>query len=533
MRREIRYLPLSKPDVLVRRVTLHAVADDASAALAVLHAAEDAIAPALEPIARAVGDEVLVLRRVDLRFAIDLDGGPAPLGAMIEGAMASAIRARIERARRDRSGPVVTEEWAFFPDEEHAVAAYLDAIARGAEGAFPYRLFTSWGASWPDVIASSLARGRAFLAGVLARVTSDPEAIVARVPEAAARAIVAAWTSGGSDRALDPEALPSDVREAIAEAASIGARSSPAHRDLLALARLFERWPPARDLDVPRRALDPLIRARAGEERGASEGDDRARERSGAERAPRLVSAAGGLLAWRSLLDHAGLSAAIDASYPVTRERRAVWWALGRALEDPSLSGADPLLLLWSGEAPGATVDPSFAIRDLDPEPLHRLALRAAKDLGQLDGALDVMKVGDVAAAMSGEICVDAERADDLHDAVPALVRRFSERVGKAPTSVHVGDRLSDDALSTWLDIDAPSVSDLLRPALRAIASVARVLLYKRWRARVSDARRWPAIISCGAQVNVEISRSNAGKMGEWRDAEIAFEGTSVFVQRK
>src|SRR5262249_38634156 len=145
------------PDALIRRVTLHAVASDAGDALRVLHVAERVVHRAVESAARLVGDEVLVIDRVDLDFAVDLDGRIALPPALLERALRSAVARAIQRARAAPSSePVITERAAWFPNEAAAIGELIAAHAEGRASAWPFRALTLWGATPTEILRACL-----------------------------------------------------------------------------------------------------------------------------------------------------------------------------------------------------------------------------------------------------------------------------------------------------------------------------------------------------------------------------------------
>src|SRR5262249_28063109 len=156
-----------------------------------------------------------------------------------------------------------------------------------------------------------------------------------------------------------------------------------------------------------------------------------------------------------------------------------------------------------------ALVEASSALSAADPEPLHRLAVRAARDHGALVSPLDAAPVGELVALTSDHgICVDAVAAADVHQAIPELVRRFSRRTGAPPAGLRVAERMSGDALDALLEVDVPALPEAWRTAACALASVARHALARRWRARAIDTRRWAAIVELGDPLVVEVFRS-------------------------
>lgn len=211
-------------------------------------------------------------------------------------------------------------------------------------------------------------------------------------------------------------------------------------------------------------------------------------------------------------------------------------WALGRALEDPRVDGADPLLLLWSGEDPKSRVEPSFALRSADPEPLHQLAIRAAREHGWLGAPLAVAPVGDLVMATGDQICVDALAAADVHEAVPDLVVRFSRRAGVPPAGLHVEERIGADALDALLESDAPALPEAWRLAVRALVSVARRMFAIRYpHLRMSDVRYWPAVAELGERIFIEVSRSDTARIGggDWLHGDVRLPEVRVGVRAR
>jgi hypothetical protein len=242
------------PDALLRRVSLHATAADAGDALRVLHVAEAVVHRAVEAAARSIGGEVLVIDRVELDFAVDLDGRMAFPPAQMEHALRSALARAFQRGRpAPSSEPVVTEHAAWFPSEAAAVGELLAAHAEGRASAWPFQALTLWGESPTEIVRACLARDRALLGDVLAAAIRRVEARVfsGLFGEELAAAVVAACTEGAGDRTIAASALPADLRAAVAAEIAGLSSASPAQRDLVTLARLFALWPPARDARIP------------------------------------------------------------------------------------------------------------------------------------------------------------------------------------------------------------------------------------------------------------------------------------------
>jgi hypothetical protein len=572
------------PTAHVRRATLHAVALDAGDSLLVLHAAESVLHRALEGAASALGEEVLVLRRVDLRFRVELGSGP--IESQLGVHMREAIRRRILDARPSSTQPIITEHAAWFPSEASAVAELLAAQSEGRAAAWPYRSLTSWGVTPSDVLRNCLARGRGLLGDVLAAAARliHAERFWPNVSEDLARAIVAAWTEGAGGPWLAASALPDDVRAVLAAKVAAAADAPPAGRELVTLANLFALWPPARDLQIPSLelqrlagrpddrtaalALEGVLRAMGKEallgripadaistvlellrrprELGATEDAtwrgllergvpiEELRHATGTASAGRLVSVAGGLAAWAALFQAEGLFEEIADAYPDVRTRRAVLWAVGRALDDARIGAADAMLLLWAGEDPTSTIEPGPALAGADPEPLHRCAMRVAAARGKLESPLEAAPLADFVTLTSASgICVDAILAADVHDAIPHLVRRLNGRTGGAAPPIHVVERMRGDASDALLEVDVPSLPEDWRVAVRAFASLGRSVLLERWRAHVHDLRRWPAIIEIGTGLTIELQRADVSRVygGTWLRMETRLGSRSAAVR--
>jgi hypothetical protein len=602
---------MSVPIVRVRRATLHAIAPDAASAFAVLRTGEAVFHSALEAAARSLGDEVLVLRRLDHGLVVRLDGrSPLP-----EARLAHALRRALARTllslRPASNEPVITPQVAWFPSEASAIGEIIAAHAEGRASAWPYSTLGLWGSTPSEVLGTCLARGRLFLGDALAHIIRrlDASRLPAVVPEVLAAPIVEAWTGGGG-RAIATSALPAAVRAAIGADVAGVVGASLAQRDLVALVRLLDLWPPARDARVPLEVLRALgsseepsdtPRHVSGEEslrsvlaglletpdvRGYIGGlprkvraamadalarqadrplavvdaiarlntlgvtEDELRRLVASERAParRLVSTAGGLLAWARLFDGEGLFASIAAAYPEPRAERAVRWAIGRALEDPRVGGADPILLLWAGEDPTGLADPVRGLAAADPEPLHRVALATAGRSGLFATPLEAAPFGDwVVATSESGFCVDAILTDPgtpsgtsdtvlaptPHDAIPEIVRRFNRRAGAPPPGIRVAERMRDDHVEAWVEVDVPALPEPWRAAVRAFASLARELLRRRMRTAMKDLQRWPAIVEMGPNIAVELGRSLLSRIGAGDDRamEVGLFGIAVDVR--
>ncbi len=481
-------------EVRVLHATVEVEADDMAAAVATVRAAERALPAALDGLADELGDEVLVIRSLELAASV-LVAGPGVAVHELRRALRDHLRERIDDARRAATaarGP----DFVWYPSEAEAIADYLGGLHRGESGRWPYRALNGYGGDFSAVLRGCVARGTALVSDVLAALARAElgGALAGRLDAAVAEMLVAAWapsfSSGGEVTPF--RAFPAEVRarvaaRALADLAGAGGASgaAPDIRRLLALAHLFAAWPPARALRFA--AHDLLAAVAQAPESPAVDGAV----------APRRVSRAGGLVFWARVLSDVGLDRALVEAYVEERVRRAARWGLGRGLESASLEPRDPLLLAWSGEEPGAAAFPALVLERADPEPLHAASVRAAARLGYLDAPLRAVPFGGGVAAMgAGGLAADwLPGVADLHDAVPELVQRYAARVGQSPSGVEIEDRLATADLDAIAEIDAPAVPDRWRPALWAAASLVRAAAAERWRVRHADVRGWSAIV--------------------------------------
>ena len=501
-------------EVRVLEASVEVEADDVTSAVATVRAAERALPSALDGLADDLGDEVLIIRSLQLAASVVV-GRSGVTAHELRRALRDHLRERIEDARRAATaarGP----DFAWYPSEAEAIADYLGALHRGEGGRWPHRALAGYGGDFAAALRGCLARGMALAGDVLAALARADlgAALGGRVDAALAEALVAVWAPGlaAADDAADFRAFPAEVRarvaaRALADLAGAGgaAGARPDVRRLLALAHLFAEWPPARAL---RFAARDLLAAAAPVPEGAAE----------EEAAPRRVSRAGGLVFWARVLADVGLDRAVTSAYAEERVRRAARWALGRGLESASCEPRDPLLLAWSGEEPGAAAFPALVLERADPEPLHAAAVRAAVQLGFLEAPLRAVPFGGgVAALGAGGLVADwLPGTPDPHDAVPELVQRYTARAGRPPAAVEVEERLATADLDAIAEIDAPAVPDRWRPALRTAASLVRAAAAERWRVRHADARGWPAVVVGDQAVEVPRRHVEAIAGGTW-----------------
>ncbi|HEY8432415.1 MAG TPA: hypothetical protein VIL20_28785, partial [Sandaracinaceae bacterium] len=173
------------------------------------------------------------------------------------------------------------------------------------------------------------------------------------------------------------------------------------------------------------------------------------------------------------------------------REARAVRWVIARAIAQPRVSPYDPLVLLFADEEP--TARPHEAVlRELDPEPLHAAAVRAAAALH--DASLRMWRSGDRAYVLAGEVCVDyldATRAESVGE----VVQRYAGRAGAPPRALTPLTEPPSRDIDLVLAADLPSLPDPWRGAVLAVVSALRAHL----RANGVDAER---ISGCSGELH-------------------------------
>lgn len=548
-------------EVRVDAATIHVIADDAAGAVDFLRTAEQALVDALEGLGDELGDEVLVIHELTLREHVRLSGARASLGELRR-ALHEHLAAMLAKVRGQAVAGVAASGVAWYPSEAAAVGDYLGALVRGGAAGWPHRALAGYGGSAGEVLSACVARGGPLLvADVLAQVSrlGVARAIAAAIEPAAATALAAPWTAPAPAAPTGWQEFPRALRAAVQAALRADlpvadgdgsgepqAPVPPGRATLILLAHLFAAWPPSRALVFEPAELASItaaaVRERAGGEIATEPAGAETRERAGARAAERdaprerahadgptepagastgerahtpplppgvrglpepipglrAASRAGGLTFWAVVLAESGCEASLIESYPEERRRRAVRWALGRALETSSLDSRDPLLLVWSGEAPRAAVFPAQTLAGGDPEPLHRLAVRLARRRGYLDMPLRTAPFGGGQVVLGGRgVVVDWLPAPDVHDAVADVARRFAERAGEPPAGIDVGADLSIPDLDAVSEIDAPAVADPWRPALWAAASLVRAAAMERWGLAMRDVRGWSATV-CG-----------------------------------
>lgn len=487
-------------DVLVRRATLSVAAASGERAVRGLDALEKALRTVLTQLADEIGNDLVVVDTLELAFQVVESGRPIA-AAELEVELRRALRARLDAARPQSDHFSLGRHVARFSSESMALAEYLRAIARGQAEAWPFRALRGYGVSWDEVLANCLSRDRLLLADVLANVSRlvDVETVARQTTEALSARIVSAWTAADGERSAHVE-LPDEISSQLLADAQSGAW--PASRGQFgALIRLFALWPPARALVFGRAQIAELVK------------------QAPESAALRRASMAGGLLVLAKLTEESGFEHGLALAYPAPRSRRVVRWAIGRALENARLSLQDPLLAMWAGERPDAIIAPLSVLDAEDPEPLHRLALDLALR-AELLVELHLVPFGDEIVLLAvDQLVVDAVSAAGVHEAVPELVRRFTQRAARPPEELAVSACAIASDLDAIAEIDAPVLPRAWQPAVRAAASLVRALLLRRCQACLSDVRGWPAIAE--NEDTIELRRRDAARVadGTWLDA--------------
>jgi len=531
-------------DVRVHVADLGVIADDAPGAIAFLRTAERALPAALDGLADELGEEVLVVRRIELREEVLLSRTRASfedvrralrshLGRLLEEARERAVSAAGTSPDGPAPGAVsqARDAVVWYPSEAALIGRHLEAAARGALDAWPARLFADdYGRTWTEALRHVLGRGVALAGDVLAsiaRLGLGPT--LAQIDQALAVELVALWTAAAADReqamwASFPDEVRARVLVTVRADLALAAGETTIQAPLVVLAHLFAVWPPARVQGFARRELGDLA-ASAGPAAPAPSSTPGGGDAAGARQA-RIAARAGGLVFWARIAGEAGFEQALADAYREERERRAVRWALGRALEVGGLDVRDPLLLVWSGEDASAPASPSQILAGADPAGLHALATRIAAAGGHLASTLRVAPFsGGVIVLADRGVVVDALDERDPHEAVAAIASGFARRAGRPPAGIEVLDRLPGADLDAVLEIDVPSLPEAWRRATWTAASALRARAVDRWRLRMADARGWPATLVGGDAVVLVRRNVDAIAAGSWLPPSVSFAG--------
>ncbi|MEM9189377.1 MAG: hypothetical protein AAGF12_09385 [Myxococcota bacterium] len=461
-------------DSRIGTITLSVRSPNARLALAAKQTLEAALPRVLAEFDRRLPHEVIVLRelQIDLR-AIRTGRTDPDWTRQLEDALHTAIDESIREVRSPTSRPHsdhnVDDRAAWFA----SVGVYLAhaIVAEPGPEAWPFRGQTgqqAWDALRTEsrgtmadalaAIARNAQLGFSNGASALALCTKLEQVFTAFVPPTISTTWLSPWqpqSKEGAPSPLSPHrgairnfevvlGRPYEVVEWV-ELLRLAhaARSEPARLALLSL--LFERRPPIRDADLRENLVEP-----------------------GATRSWRSQAAGLLVIADRctELLGELGLV------YTNPGELRAVRWAIGRALAPAQVSRTDPLVLLFAHELP--TAHPSELVwNEVDPEPLHRIALQHAAPFRT--GDLSVWPTSDITYAMDSRLCVDALPSSP--NVVERLVRRYQERVGEPPSSIEMLERGTSTHLDAILEVDLPALPESWRPAVRACASAIRAIM--------------------------------------------------------
>lgn len=477
-------------DVLIGRAEVVAASPDPSSAVPVVRAATDVVHSVVERSVRDVSGELLVLRRVDLRFALRF-GPDVDLRSAVRQALSRSLRARVEDARRagrNATGPdgTITEDLAWFPSDAAATAAYLRSLVDPSVPGWPFRLQAKLGSNWDEVLLASLEQGRVYAGDVLAAVSlwAQPQVLLEQVSVDLASRLVDAFSESPRDHVhVVPPEVFHRVRNAVRPIVRGLRDQMPGWLSrLVVLMRVLREWPPLREVGLDARQLEELVEQLEAPERKVE------------EPAP-AASTCGGLVLWAAFLQRLGFLRELAALYPDPQACGAVSWALARALEDPAADVRDPLLLLWSNESPGARLSPGLVLDRTDPAPLRRGAVALARAHGLLNGPLLVAPFGDGTAAFQGRVLLDWRLTTPPDRSLPELVDALTPRTNGPGHEVRVFERVPDAQLDVLHDVDVPALPDAWRPAVASAASVLFDLAHLELGIDGRRIRGWPALV--------------------------------------
>lgn len=484
-------------DVLIGRAEVVAAAHDPSSAVPVVRAATDVLHSVVERSVSDVSGELLVLRRVALRFALRF-GPDADLRSTVRRALLRALRAQVEGARRAARSSTepdgtITEELAWFPSDAAATAAYLRSLVDRSVPAWPFRLQAKLGSTWEEVLLASLERGRVYVGDVLAGISgwAQPPVLLEQVSAELALRLVDAFCEPLPRHVAPPEVFLR-VRNTVRPIVR-GPRDPVPHRGprdpvpdwlarLVVLMCVLREWPPLREAGLDAQQLEELLEQLETPER-QPEAD-----------AP-AASICGGLVLWAAFLQHLGFFREFAALYPDPQASGAVRWALARALEDPAADVRDPLLLLWSNESRGARLSPGLVLDRTDPAPLHRGATELARAHGLLSEPLLIAPFGEGTVAFRGRVLLDWRLTTPPDRSLPELVHALVPETHRSGLEVRVLDRIPGVQLDVLNDVDVPALPDAWRPAVASLASVLFELARLQLGIDGRRIRRWPALV--------------------------------------
>lgn len=507
-------------DVRVDRAEVLVVAADPASAISVIRTARDNLSAILARAARAVGEDVLVLRRVQMRFMVH-DDGAGGLSDAVTGALRRSLESRFASAlnrARDRSADyrgLIGEDVAWFPSEAAWVAAHLASLVDPSVPRWPFAGATvRLDATWDEILETTLSRGHVFTGDVLSALGLwvKPSRVADSVRTELADRLVAVFTSVVPSGPIPEEVVRhawSKVWFGVSPQASqdwTHTLPEPIAR-LLVLMALLQEWPPLRETGIEPRQLG--LSAKDGEHEMAHG----AAQELLSDNA--LPSRCGGLVFWAWLFGQLQLDAALSAAWGNARTLRAVRWAIGRALEDPSSDPRDPLLMLWAGESPGARLSSRQVLERADPEPLKRLGLGFARDRRLLTGRLRVAPLGDGFVTLQGRTLVDWHIATNTAPTPQEILAAYAARTGNRAPGVDFMERTSDADLDVVRLGDVPALPDSWRPAVAcfvsALSELVRIdlgLTIRRW-------RRWAALVNADS-ITLRSGDVRSVKQGTW-----------------
>lgn len=503
---------MTLPDALVGRLALHVRSDDRRAPAETLKALERATRQALVTVARTIGDEVLVLRRVPIELSA-VSSGPrgfetgsdlSELSAMIE----QSLRRQLTRRGTPTEATWVSESLAQYSSEATACAERLIGLVTGTSEQWPRRALAHFGSSITAVLDYAFQRSRVFASTTLAHVVgsaawlellaSSPllDQVTHWVEETAGPVdwVPHQLNHGAASRAesatlapIPPEILSrarSAAHEIIqklerAPSAPTSATHRMAARRLALLGELLRHWPPARDRRISATELDGLLEVETTEQV--------------------LTSRAGGLVFWAPLVEELEL----PTIYSSLRQRKAIFWALGRTLESASLSPGDPLLALFAGEIPGAILAVGATLRDTDPEPLAVRALQLVPR-EELNGPFRIVPFGDDAVLMAGNgVVLDSLAQTAPEEAIPDFVKRFRARLNRSPSPLETYGTITDADLEAIAATDSVAVPAPWQHALRTVVSVLLRNARARFGAPPQTLHGWRAVLTDGPTIEL------------------------------
>ena len=440
---------------------LHVAGSDGNVAHQGRDALHDAVATALERVSKSLGEEVVLLRRVEISWRVALSAEERPtiaalLAPRIEKLVANQVASARAAGRAHGSYSWIAEDGAWFANQAiHAAECLLTVqgnpwwtglpAARGAA-------LHSWSSrdDAADVLAHLVRRAcaasgasatPAVIVGFLSR-SVEPEALVVLDP--------GVWIDEHSAR------LPSEVEAMVRpflEYARPASADEQALARVVALGRLYELWPPFRSAS-----------SAAAPSRDRVRSDDADVSSPGGWSATSVL----GLLYWADLLERSELGSALRSGFNDPRAERFARLALALALEDARTPLTDPLLRLFASEAPEAALWLAPGA-DLSAEPMLRVALMAASRHAP-SLAMQLVQLGDEWHAFAGGLPFDSG-VGRATDAVHRIVATARSVLGRAPEEVRILSEAPPRLVSLAAEVDVPRLEERWRGAARALAA--------------------------------------------------------------